>query len=196
MAFLILFLMLLVMRVYFMVRVRRAGNRILPDKDAVQREGGHAVFLVRIVVFLALLIFLGMYFLGMPWIDRFAFHMPAWLRWTGFIIGLLAVAFWMWVQTVLDVQWSAQLQLTREHNLITTGPYARIRHPLYTGMFGWCIALSLLTANWIFFAACLLSFLGVLWRIPREERMMIEAFGDEYRSYMRRTGRLFPKLSH
>lgn len=196
MAFLLLFLLLLAMRVYFMVKVRRSGGRIMPDQDAVRREGGRGVLFIRVVVFLALMTFLVMYFLGLPWIDRFAFSLPAWLRWTGFGVGLITVAFWTWVQIVLDVQWSAQLQLTREHHLITTGPYARIRHPLYTGIFGWCVALSLLTANWIFFGACVLSFIGLLWRIPREERMMIEAFGDEYKSYMQHTGRLFPRLVH
>lgn len=196
MAFLLLFLLLLAMRVYFMVKVRRSGGRIMPDQDAVRREGGRGVLIIRVVVFLALMTFLVMYFLGLPWIDRFAFSLPAWLHWTGFGVGLITVAFWTWVQVVLDVQWSAQLQLTREHHLITTGPYARIRHLLYTGIFGWCVALSLLTANWIFFGACVLSFIGLLWRIPREERMMIEAFGDEYKSYMQHTGRLFPKLVH
>jgi protein-S-isoprenylcysteine O-methyltransferase Ste14 len=53
--------------------------------------------------------------------------------------------------------------------------------------------LTLLTANWIFFAACVLSFAGLLWRVPREEQMMVEVFGDEYRAYMQRTGRFLPK---
>jgi protein-S-isoprenylcysteine O-methyltransferase Ste14 len=195
-AFLLLFLMLLAMRIYFMVRVRRSGGRILPDEAAIQREGGRGVYMIRIVVFLALMTFLVMYFLGAGWIERFSYPMPPWLRWVGFSVGLLTVAFWTWVQIVLDVQWSAQLQLTGKHHLITTGPYAHIRHPLYTGIFGWCVALCLLTANWIFFGACVLAFLGLSWRIPREEKMMIEAFGEEYKTYMQHAGRLFPKISH
>jgi protein-S-isoprenylcysteine O-methyltransferase Ste14 len=55
------------------------------------------------------------------------------------------------------------------------------------------VALPLLTANWIFVAVCVLSILGLLWRVPKEEQMMIEAFGDEYKAYMQRTGRFFPK---
>jgi protein-S-isoprenylcysteine O-methyltransferase Ste14 len=61
-------------------------------------------------------------------------------------------------------------------------------------MFGWCIALSLLTANWIFVAVCALSAGGLLWRVPKEEKMMIEAFGEEYKVYMQRTGRFFPRI--
>ena len=192
-AFLILFVILITMRVYFMVRVRRSGGQIMPDGQAVAREGGRGVLVIRVIGFFALMIFLVMYFLGANWIDVFSFPLPGWLRWTGFALGVVAVIFWTWTQVTLDTQWSAQLQLTKAHHLVTTGPYARIRHPLYAGIFGWCVALSLLTANWIFVAVCVLSILGLLWRVPKEEQMMIEAFGDEYKAYMQRTGRFFPK---
>jgi len=192
-AFLVLLLALLAMRFYFMIRVRRSGGRIMPDEDAVKREGGRGVFVIRVIGFFALITFLVMYFIGAKWIDIFMFTLPAWLRWVGFCIGILSVAFWTWTQVTLDTQWSAQLQLTKDHHLITSGPYARIRHPLYTGMFGWCAALSLLTANWIFVMVCVFSIAGLLWRIPKEEQMMIEAFGDEYKAYMQRTGRFFPR---
>jgi len=192
-AFLILFVILITMRVYFMVRVRRSGGQIMPDGQAVAREGGRGVLVIRVIGFFALMIFLVMYFLGANWIDAFSFPLPGWLRWTGFALGVVAVIFWTWTQVTLDTQWSAQLQLTKAHHLVTTGPYARIRHPLYAGIFGWCVALSLLTANWIFVAVCVLSILGLLWRVPKEVQMMIEAFGGEYKAYMQRTGRFFPK---
>jgi protein-S-isoprenylcysteine O-methyltransferase Ste14 len=131
---------------------------------------------------------------GAAWIDAFSFPLPAWLRWTGFAVGVITVVFWTWTQIHLDTQWSAQLQLTKNHHLVTTGPYAYIRHPLYMSIFGWCISLTLLTANWIFFVLCVLSFAGLLWRIPKEEQMMIGAFGDEYKAYMQRAGRFFPRL--
>jgi protein-S-isoprenylcysteine O-methyltransferase Ste14 len=122
------------------------------------------------------------------------FMLPDWLRWTGFALGILSVAFMTWTQVTLDTQWSAQLQLREDHHLITFGPYARMRHPLYTSMFGWGAALSLLTANCIFIAVSVFSIIGLIVRIPKEEQMMLEAFGDEYKAYMQRTGRFFPKL--
>ncbi len=193
-AFLILFLMLLAMRFYFMVKVRRAGERLMPDQKAVEREGGRGVLVVRMIVFFALIAFLMMYFLGMAWINLFSFPLPVWLRWAGFGLGLFSVAFWTWTQIHLDTQWSAQLQLRQEHHLVTSGPYARIRHPLYSAMFGWAASLGLLTANWIFVAVAVLSITGTVVRVPKEEQMMIEAFGDEYKAYMQRTGRFFPKI--
>jgi protein-S-isoprenylcysteine O-methyltransferase Ste14 len=193
-AFFVLFIMLLAMRVYFMVKVRHAGERLMPDKQAVAREGGRGVLVVRIAVFFLLMAFLVMYIIGMAWIDLFAFPLPVWLRWAGFGLGLLSVSFWTWTQIHLDTQWSAQLQLRKEHHLVTTGPYARIRHPLYSAMFGWAAALGLLTANWIFVTMAVLSIVGTVVRIPKEEQMMIEAFGEEYKNYMERTGRFFPML--
>jgi protein-S-isoprenylcysteine O-methyltransferase Ste14 len=181
------------MRFYFMIKVRRAGERLMPDDQAVRREGGRGVFIIRVVAFILLMVFLVMYSIGMKWIDAFFFPLPAWLRWVGFGFGLLSVAFWTWTQIHLDTQWSAQLQLRKEHHLVTTGPYARIRHPLYSAMFGWAAALGLLTANWIFVAMAVLSIAGTVARVPKEEQMMIEAFGDEYKSYMQHTGRFFPK---
>jgi len=193
-AFGILLAALFAMRFFFMAKVRRSGGRLTPDQRAVEREGGRGVFIARVVMFLALMAFLVMYVIGVAWIDLFAFPLPDWLRWTGFGLGLLSVIFWTWTKVHLDTQWSAQLQLRNEHHLVTSGPYSRIRHPLYSAMFDWAVALGLLTANWIFVAVCLLSIVGTVARVPKEEQMMIERFGEEYKEYMRHTGRFFPKL--
>jgi len=75
-AFTILFAALIAMRVYFMVRVRRAGERLMPGKEAIAREGGRGVLIVRVVVFFLLMAFLAMYIAGMAWIDAFSFPLP------------------------------------------------------------------------------------------------------------------------
>jgi len=192
-AFLVLLAALFAMRGYFMIKVRRAGERLMPDDQAVAREGGRGVFIIRVVVFVLLIAFLVMYIIGMAWINLFSFPLPVWLRWAGFGLGLLSVAFWTWTQIHLDTQWSAQLQLRLEHHLVTSGPYACIRHPLYSAMFSWAAVLGLLTANCFFIAMAVLSIAGTVARVPKEEQMMLEAFGDEYKAYMQRTGRFFPK---
>ena len=130
-AFFILLCALLAMRIYFMVKVRRSGGRIMPDEQAVQREGAQRILIVRVAAFFALIAFLIMYFAGATWIDAFLFPLPAWLRWAGFAVGIFAVVFWSCTQIRLDTQWSAQLQLKENHHLVTTGPYTFIRHPLY-----------------------------------------------------------------
>ena len=191
--FLVLTVMLIAMRIFFMLRVRRAGGPIMPNREAVEREGGHGVLIIRMLSFFVLMTFLVMYFIGVSWIDKFSFPLPGWLRWFGFALGLVSITFWTWTQITLDTQWSAQLQLVKNHHLLTTGPYTYIRHPLYTSLLVWCIALSLLTANWIFVAITVLSITGLLYRIPKEEQMMLDAFGNEYKIYIQRTGRFLPQ---
>jgi protein-S-isoprenylcysteine O-methyltransferase Ste14 len=100
----------------------------------------------------------------------------------------------MWTEPELGRQFSPQLQIRQEHQLITRGPYARIRHPLYTSPDGFGLSLALVSANWFFACFFSLSMFGFWYRVPKEERMMLEQFGEQYKAYMQRTGRYFPKI--
>ena len=192
--FWILMGLVLAMRVYFAIRVRQAGERLLPDREAVRREG-LGMFIARTALFFLLLAWLVLYTWNPPWLGVLAIPLPPWLRGAGFGLGLASVVFWTWVQAVLGTHWSAQLQLREEHHLVTAGPYARIRHPLYTAMFGFGLGLALVSSNWVFVGLALLIVAGTAARVPREEHMLVEEFGEEYRAYVRRTGRFFPRLS-
>ena len=68
-----------------------------------------------------------------------------------------------------------------------------MRYPLYTAMFAFSASLALVTANWFFVAFVVVAIAATLARVPKEEQMMTEEFGEEYRVYMQRTGRFFPK---
>ncbi len=191
-AFWILLAGVLAMRIYSALIVRQAGERIMPDREAVQREG-RGLFAVRVVAGLLLGAWLIIYAINPAWAGVLSIPFPGWLRWAGFALGLASLAFWIWTQVALGKQWSPQLQLRKQHQLITTGPYSRIRHPLYTAMLGYSIGVALVTANWAFVAlvAVMIAWLPV--RVAREEQMMMEKFGEEYQAYMRSTGRFFPK---
>ena len=93
----------------------------------------------------------------------------------------------------LGRNWSPRLQITEEHRLVTQGVYAHIRHPIYAAVWLTGLAQLLMLANWIAGPACLILYLpGYLVRVPREEGMMRDHFGDEYRAYAERTGAIFP----
>lgn len=95
----------------------------------------------------------------------------------------------------LGHNWSATLRIRPEHSLITHGVYRRIRHPMYTAHLLWAIAQGLLLANWLAGWIFLVAFVPLyLLRVPHEEQMMLEQFGQEYRTYMARTGRIIPRL--
>ena len=191
-AFWVLFAGVLAMRIYFALQVRWAGERVMPDREAVEREG-RAMFMMRLVMFLVFLSWLILYAINPPWMRVLAVRFPNWLRWIGLALGLASLGFWSWTQVALGKVWSPQLQLRKEHHLVTTGPYARIRHPLYTAMIGYGISLALVTANWFFVAFAIVTTAGSFARVPREEQMMITEFDQEYKAYMQRTGRFFPK---
>ena len=121
------------------------------------------------------------------------YRLRSWAGWTG--VASFALGLWLlWrAHAALGPFWSDSVQLRQGHPLVTNGIYRHIRHPMYA--FGWLlgIAQALLVQNWIAGPSGLASFaLLYFWRVPREERMMLDRFGDEYASYMRRTGRIIP----
>jgi protein-S-isoprenylcysteine O-methyltransferase Ste14 len=164
----------------------------MPDQEAIEREG-RGMFALRVLMFLVLLAWLVVYTINPPWMGVLSVPFPDWLRWVGFALGLASLGFWTWTQLALGKEWSPQIQLREEHRLVTTGPYTRIRHPLYTAMIGYGASLALVTANWVFilFAVAMTAWLPV--RVPKEEQMMLEEFGEKYEAYMQRTGRFLPK---
>jgi protein-S-isoprenylcysteine O-methyltransferase Ste14 len=186
-----LFGAMVLMRCTFAFRVRRAGERLLPDRAAIRREGWvlFAMQLLALLFFISLVV----YAFSPLRLRALALPLPGWLRWAGVVLGLASLGFWTWTHVALGPLWSAQLQLREGHRLVTSGPYARIRHPMYTAIFGWMAGLALVSANW----ALVVGVAGTIafWaaRVPREEQMMLEQFGDEYREYMKRTGRYFPR---
>ena len=121
--------------------------------------------------------------------------LPALVRWIGLPFGVTAVLLLVATHRALGRNWSGILELSERHRLVATGPYSRVRHPMYSAFFCLAGAYALLSANWVIAASNLLAVtLMYVARVSAEERMMIEQFGDEYRAYMQRTGRLIPKL--
>ena len=104
---------------------------------------------------------------------------------------------WLFYRSHRDLghNWSVSLDLRERHTLVTTGVYALVRHPMYAGFWLMALGQALLLPNWVAGPAGLVGF-GVLFfgRVAREEAMMLSAFGDEYRTYMRRTARVVPWL--
>ena len=76
---------------------------------------------------------------------------------------------------------------------MTTGPYARMRHPIYSSLMLFMAGIALVTASWFLVAFLVVSIVDLALRMPQEEQMMLDEFGDEYEAYVQRTGRLLPK---
>jgi protein-S-isoprenylcysteine O-methyltransferase Ste14 len=191
-AFWFLFGGLILIQVYFVVLVMRSGERMTADRKAIEREGlGYAV--VRAIGSLSLIAFLVLFGINSPCMGVLLVPFPGWLRWLGVVLGAVSFVLYVWSQGTLGRAWSPHLQTREKHGLVTTGPYARIRHPIYLALLGFLTGIALVTANWFFVALLVVSIVVLALRIPKEEQMMIDEFGDEYRIYMRRTGGLLPK---
>jgi protein-S-isoprenylcysteine O-methyltransferase Ste14 len=175
------------------LRAKKSEEKILPDKKAIKNEG-KTTFFLRIILFVLFLAFLILYFIYPPFMNLIHFDFPIWLRWLGTLFAFIGVVLWIYSQAMLDKYWSPQLQVQNEHKIITSGPYRVIRHPIYTSMFIWVIGLAIFTANIGFALIALLTIIGLILRVPKEEKMMIEHFGDEYKKYMQITGSIFPRF--
>lgn len=119
---------------------------------------------------------------------------PDWLRWIGVIIGFISLAFFWWVHSTLGREFSKTLTIQDQHTLITYGPYRRIRHPMYATLIFYFLSWFIISANLLLFIAWILLVIFMVARIPREEAMLVDQFGDEYKEYMTQTGRLLPPL--
>ncbi|MEJ2597529.1 MAG: isoprenylcysteine carboxylmethyltransferase family protein [Anaerolineales bacterium] len=177
----ILFGGLMVMQVYFATQVHRAGERVAADRQAIEREGWwYAV--VRAISSLALITFLVLFAIYPPWMTVLSIPLPVWLRWVGVALATVSFVHYIWSKATLGRAWSPHLQTRQKHGLVTSGPYARIRHPIYLAMLGFLIGIALLVANWFFIALLAISIVVLVLRIPKEEQMMLEEFGEEYRA--------------
>jgi protein-S-isoprenylcysteine O-methyltransferase Ste14 len=120
---------------------------------------------------------------------------PAWLRWVGAVVGVLAVPpLLFWVFHHLGKNLTDTVAIRREHCLVTSGPYRWVRHPFYGVAFLAILSLSLVLANWF---VALLGFVVVILLAIRtriEEEKLVQRFGDSYKVYRERTGRYIPRL--
>lgn len=127
----------------------------------------------------------------------FADYDLAWsIRWPGAVI--MVASLWLFWRSHVDLgqNWSVSLELRQNHQLVSHGVYRWIRHPMYAAIWLWGLAQGMMLANWFAGWAVMPAFAAMyLIRTPREERLMCEEFGDGYREYARRTGRLFPRLT-
>ncbi|MBZ0298078.1 MAG: isoprenylcysteine carboxylmethyltransferase family protein [Anaerolineae bacterium] len=121
--------------------------------------------------------------------------LPDWLRITGIGLGIVVILAMAWVHSALNKQFSGKLEIRNDHQLVKVGPYRWVRHPMYTVVLALFLAVFLITANWfIGLGGLLMVLVVVITRTPREEAMLLEIFGDEYRTYMEETPRYLPRL--
>ena len=115
----------------------------------------------------------------------------------GVTIGIAAASIWLIAAAVrtLGKQWAVQARLVEDHKLITAGPYAYIRNPIYTGMLGMLIATGLALEHCIALMVAIILFAaGMLIRIRTEEKLLRSAFGEQFEEYAKRVPAVIPGI--
>ena len=171
--------------------VRKHGRE---ENTLKKREEG---LTSKIAGLLGMLGFVGIivYMINPRWLSWAALALPVWLRWTGVGIALVGFGLLQWAQNTLGKNWSDTPRMMKEQSLVSDGPYQLVRHPIYTAFLLILGSTLLISANWLIGMAWIsMTVLEVASRIGFEEKLMLEYFGDQYREYMQRTGRLLPKF--
>lgn len=150
---------------------------------------------MRLVFALPLFLSILAYMINPAWMDWSSVSLPVWLRWGGAVLGVGVMPLMYWLFSTIGDNISETVLTKESHELVTNGPYRWVRHPLYAVAPLMLIAVSLLAANWFIGGMTVIALVMiVLVVVPKEEANLIETFGDDYRAYMKRTGRLLPRL--
>ena len=177
-----------IIRIEYYRRAKKAGY-----KTVIEERRRYSIWLSIFICYEVFTFFLFIFFPEtLLWA---AIPFPVWARIIGVVLGIAALLWFIWVHQSLGNNLSVRLRIKDRQILVTDGPYRWIRHPMYSAFYLLHIAVFFLTANW---------FIGVTWlagltiiillRISREEKMLLERFGDQYVSYMERTGRFVPRI--
>lgn len=166
---------------------RNQANKIVGDrKDSIEQMVLTGMF---ITMFL-----LPMLELATRSFSFASYSLPFWTIWLGIALQFPFIWLFWRAHADLGLNWSPRLEVRQGHALVTNGVYAHMRHPMYAAMWFSAIAQPLLIRNWI--AGCfVVPMFGILYltRIPKEEAMMRETFGEAYEDYSARTGRIWPR---
>lgn len=173
--------------------IRAAFDRTKRVEKFVSRMDRTEKILLLIVIAGSLLF--PLLYLFTPLLGFANYRLPTFAPWCGAVV--MVAALWLFWRSHVDLgdNWSVTLELRKGHQLVRHGVYRWIRHPMYASIWLFGLGQGLLLENWLAGWSACASFAAMYFiRVPREERMMCEFFGDEYLTYARKTGRVFPRL--
>ena len=173
---------------YFRTKANRQGGRL--------KATNQPSFLIGLRLFALVTFFLPLlsYLIHPTWMTWARLSLPDWVRGLGFALALGMTPIFVWIFNSIGQNIAPSHATRQDHQLVTDGPYRWVRHPLYTSGFVFMLGVALLTAVWVIGLMLLIGFGLLTYRTKFEEANLIEAFGDDYRNYMKQTGRYLPRL--
>jgi protein-S-isoprenylcysteine O-methyltransferase Ste14 len=191
------FLALFVGAVAIRVRYQRLAGTY--DKGVAAHTESHLAHEARPLLIIRPLLGIPWYavvlcwFFAPQWVRWSFIAMPGWLRMSGLLLGALGLLLLWRSHAALGKNFRPTLEISPEQELVTSGPYAFVRHPLYASFLMMLASTGLLSANWFIGVVGVLLIASItIVRIPAEEARLEGRFGDRYREYRRRTPALLP----
>ena len=172
---------------------RRKADRVSGEKISRKVDGTPMMTAIRIG---GLILWLSpfVYLVNPTWMNWSKLGLPESVRTFGVAIGILCILGIYRLFRSIGPGITPTSATRKEHKLVTNGIYRWVRHPLYTIGSSMFVAFGMMSDNWFIAFLGVLTFILMAIRTPKEEANLIEKFGDEYRAYMKLTGRFLPKV--
>jgi protein-S-isoprenylcysteine O-methyltransferase Ste14 len=183
---LIFIIFVLILNTYASIKIPEIGKEKTKGEKTVKRQH-YAVMLLQ--VFSILLV------LSSPYFDRrniLTIGSADLLRYAGLVLYAAGFLLMHWTEAYLGRQFSVEVTIQKDHELLTGGPFKYIRHPRYLGIIIFSIGIALIFISWIGLSLSLLILLVLLWRISDEEKLMMDGFGTKWEDYSNSTKKLIP----
>jgi protein-S-isoprenylcysteine O-methyltransferase Ste14 len=178
----------------FLLWFQRRGERTvgkLPETTPPPQRGNRLPLIVNVIALGLLFLTIGEAF-TLPGLPDSGFLLCAL---AGFVFVVLGTIIMLQARRALGASWSFAPRASQATGLVTSGLYARVRHPVYLGFALGLLGVAVAFANWAAVLVVLLVIIpSLLWRAREEERLLTAVYGEEYRLYRRRTKMVIPYL--
>jgi protein-S-isoprenylcysteine O-methyltransferase Ste14 len=119
----------------------------------------------------------------------------SWIAWLSAVLTLVGVLFAIWARYTIGKEWSGEVQIKENHQLIRSGPYAHIRHPIYTGILLSLAGTALAVGEYRAIVGVTLFLIGFVRKAKKEESFLAGEFGSAFDEYRRHTGFFLPRFT-
>ena len=164
------------------------------DTKTTQRIEPAGSRILRIFIFLIAIALLSIPRIPLPWLYVQLWPQGYWPFWLGAAITVAGLLFAVWARVHLGRNWSRSVTIKEGHELITTGPYGVVRHPIYTGILTGFLGTAIAISQVRGFIVVVLVFFAFWLKFRMEEKWMRSQFGETYAAYARQTAALVPYL--
>jgi len=164
------------------------------NTKSTQRLEPAASRILRVIIFLIAIVLLSTTRIPLALLYLQLWPVGFWPFWLGAAVTIAGLLFAVWAREHLGRNWSRSVTIKQDHELITTGPYSVVRHPIYTGILAGFLGMAIAISQVRGFIVVVLIFLVFWLKFRMEEKWMRAQFGETYATYARKTAALVPYL--